>query len=166
MGTIIPNHNKSLLTRSRTQPEPLPCNCRNQCPMNRTGECRLSNIVYKSTVSTDNNDTLKKEYIGISGTEFKLRYANHKQSFENIQKRDATSLSQYIWSLKESNIPFSVSWSILARCKSYACGSKTCNLCLTEKLEILKCDPNITLNKRTEIVGKCRHRAKFKLKKI
>ena len=133
--------------------------------MGRTGECRLSNIVYKATVTTDDASN-SKDYIGISGTEFKLRYANHKQSFANERKRDATSLSQHIWSLKENNVPFSLTWKVLSKCTPYTCGSRVCNICTTEKFEILKSDPKSTLNKRTEIVGKCRHRAKFKLKKV
>ena len=165
MNSIITNHNSSMSSKSEIPTEPLPCNCRNQCPMNQSGECRLSNIVYKATVMEENTN-IRKEYIGISGTEFKVRYANHKQSFTNEKKRDATSLSQHVWSLKDRNAPFSLKWSVLAKCAPYVCGSRKCNLCITEKCEILKCDPNITLNKRNEIVGKCRHRAKFKLKKM
>ena len=165
MSAIISTHNKSILAKSTVAPEPLPCNCRNACPMDRTGECRLTNIIYQATV-TPEDESNSKEYIGVSGTEFKLRYANHKQSFENERKRDATSLSQYIWSLKEKNVRFSLTWKVLSKCTPYVCGSRVCNLCTTEKLWILKSDPKITLNKRTEIVGKCRHRAKFKLKKL
>ena len=165
MRAPISAHNKSILKQSRNAPEPLQCNCRNPCPMNGTGECRLDNIVYKATVTTE-DEAMCKEYIGISGTEFKLRYANHKQSFNNVSKRDATSLSQHIWHLKERSVPFNVTWSVLAKCSPYTCGSRNCNLCLTEKYEILKCDQTKTLNKRTEIVGKCRHRAKFKLKNV
>ena len=120
--------------------------------------------MYKAAVTAENEEN--KEYIGLSVTEFKLRYANHKQSFQNYGKRDATSLSQHIWKLKERNVPYNISWCILAKCKSYTSGSKNCNLCIAEKYAILRSDPNITLNKRTEIVGKCRHRAKFKLKKV
>ena len=106
------------------------------------------------------------EYIGVSSTEFKMRYANHKQSFGSIGKRDATTLSQHVWNLKEQNITYSISWQVLSRNEPYRCGAKQCNLCPSEKFEILKSDPRKTLNKRTEIVGKCRHRAKFKLKKV
>ena len=35
---------------------------------------------------------------------------------------------------------------------------------LGEKLTIAKADKNITLNKRSELIGKCRHKAKFNLK--
>ena len=41
-----------------------------------------------------------------------------------------------------------------------------CQLCLAEKLAILWADPDTTLNKRSELVAKCRHRNKFKLIKI
>ena len=165
IGAIISTHNKTILNSAHNQTEPLRCNCRNECPMDRTGDCRSANVVYKATVTTDDEGS-SKEYIGISATEFKLRYANHKQSFGNPSKRDATSLSQHVWRLKENNIPYSIKWCVLSRCKPYTCGAKLCNLCITEKYEILMSDPEKTLNKRTEIVGKCRHRAKFKLKKI
>ena len=128
MRSIITSHNKSILNRTNDAPEPLACNCRNPCPMDRSGDCRLANIVYKAKVSTEDS-ALCKEYIGISGTEFKMRYANHKQSFATESKRDATSLSQYIWNLKERDIPYNISWSVLSKCKPYVCGSSTCNLC-------------------------------------
>ena len=41
-----------------------------------------------------------------------------------------------------------------------------CQLCLAEKLAILWADPDTTLNKRSELVAKCRHRNKYKLIKI
>ena len=165
MSSIISSHNKSLLNKQNDQPELPNCNCRNTCPMDGTGDCRTQNVVYKATVTPD--DTMApKEYIGISATEFKLRYANHKQSFNNISKRDATSLSQYVWELKERNITYNIKWKIMAKCQPYVCGAKQCNLCIAEKYAILMSDPKITLNKRTELIGKCRHRAKFKLKNV
>ena len=38
-----------------------------------------------------------------------------------------------------------------------------CNLCLAEKLEIIKADKKRLLNKRTELVSKCRHENRFYL---
>ena len=165
MSAIISSHNKSLLSKQHNQPEPPKCNCRNHCPMDGNGDCRTANVVYKATVTPDGTPA-PKEYIGISATEFKLRYANHKQSFNNISKRDATSLSQFIWDLKEKNISYNIKWKIIAKCQPYACGAKRCDLCTAEKYAILMSDPKVTLNKRTELIGKCRHRAKFKLKNI
>ena len=45
----------------------------------------------------------------------------------------ATELSKYIWSLKDSFIPYSLSWKIIAHANSYSNTTKRCNLCLTEK---------------------------------
>ena len=39
-------------------------------------------------------------------------------------------------------------------------GNNTCNLCLAKKLCILKAGKH-TLNKRTELLSKCRHENKF-----
>ena len=48
-------------------------------------------------------------------------------------------------------------WNISARSSTYQLGAARCNLCLDEKLDILLADPTSTLNKRTELTGKCRH---------
>ena len=54
--------------------------------------------------------------------------------------------------------------NIVTRTTPYHPGAKECNLCLSEKLAILRADPNTTLNKKTELNGKCRHTNKFKLR--
>ena len=43
---------------------------------------------------------------------------------------------------------------------AYHCGSKLCNLCLSEKVFIICADPDTLLNKRTGLIPKCRHRNK------
>ena len=48
----------------------------------------------------------------------------------------------------------------------YTCGSKRCDLCLTEKLLIAKTDPKTLLNKKSEKISKCRHGNKFTLKRF
>ena len=104
----IDSHNKAQLKKSDTEAKK-DCNCRNKanCPLK--GNCREHNIVYQATVTTrenDNNRTRKKNtesYVGLTETEFKLRFANHKQSFTNPRLQNATELSKHIWSLKEKN---------------------------------------------------------------
>ena len=49
---------------------------------------------------------------------------------------------------------------------SYTGGSKRCNLCLEEKLSILKEKDNCLLNKRSEIVSACQHKNKFQVKNL
>ena len=161
--SIITSHNKTLLTPQDNQAS-RPCNCRKYaCPLN--GECRNSAVIYKATVNTeDRNKT--KEYIGVTETEFKTRYYSHESSFRNHQHRNKTSLSQHIWKLKEQGEPFEVKWSLIAKSRPYSCGTRRCDLCTTEKYEIITNQSNQALNKRNEIANTCRHRAKFKLKNV
>ena len=57
-----------------------------------------------------------------------------------------------------------INWNIAMKSQKYVCGSRKCDLCICEKLLISRADPNILLNKRDELVSKCRHRNKFTLK--
>ena len=163
----ISNHNKSILKRnpSNTVQNQLNCNCRNKemCPLN--GKCRAKGIIYQAKVTR--NDNLKEEtYIGLTETEFKTRFNNHTNNFKKEDKRNFTTLSSYIWSLKDKNIPFTLQWKIVDRGKEYTPESKICRLCLKEKYYIL-CKPHMaTLNKRQELYAVCRHRRKYLLYKV
>ena len=57
-----------------------------------------------------------------------------------------------------------INWNIAMKSQKYVCGSRKCHLCICEKLLISIADPNVLLNKRDELVSKCRHRNKFTLK--
>ena len=99
-------------------------------------------------------------YIG-AAENFKQRYANHLKSFRHEQYKAGTELSKYIWKLKSENLSYKIQWKILRKTSGYNKISKTCNLCLNEKLEILKFrDKNALLNTRNELVSKCRHENK------
>ena len=101
-------------------------------------------------------------YYGFAETTFKARYYNHTCTFNNSAKRTKTGLSSYIWKLKDLGLEPSIEWEIHKRALAYKCGSKRCDLCLTEKLAIAQADPTTSLNKRSELVSSCRHRAKFR----
>ena len=45
-------------------------------------------------------------------------------------------------------------------------GSRRCNLCLEEKLIILKEKDNCLLNKRSEIISACQHKNRFQVKSL
>ena len=77
---------------------------------------------------------------------------------------NSTELSKDIWQLKDININFTTKWSIIARARPYNNSSKRCDLCLAEKLYIIKHSNNNLLNKRSELISKCRHENKFYLK--
>ena len=51
------------------------------------------------------NKTNNENYVGLTDTEFKLRYANHKQSFTKRTLQNATELSKYIWPGLRSSVP-------------------------------------------------------------
>ena len=139
------------------------CNCRNKdsCPLN--GLCLSESIVYKATVVSDNQE---KYYYGLTEGQFKIRYRNHIKSFNNFRYYHETELSKFVWDLKQSDKPFKISWTIVAQSATYKCGSRKCDLCLTEKLAIATANTKGCLNKRDEIMSKCRHSNKFKVKAI
>ena len=74
----------------------------------------------------------------------------------------------YIYTIqyKPSLINPRISWKIKKIYKSYNPNSKRCNLCLTDKLEILDDSDKNLLNKRSEIISQCRQRNSYKLKTV
>ena len=167
MANIIKRHNARICFREQqgSDDQPRRCNCRKpeQCPL--SGACLTNNIVYRATVDS-NGDHTPRVYIGSTETPFKQRYANHLMSFRHEKHEHRTELSKYIWKLKREGNIFRVGWDILRRAFAYSCVSKRCDLCLTEKLMILSADKSTLLNKRSEIISKCRHQNKFCLSKF
>ena len=160
MAQTISGHNKKV-TKSNKPLSENGCNCRKpkDCALN--GKCLTENVVYKCSVISNSN---KKEYIGLTSTSFKQRFTAHKASFTHPSKSHNTTLSTHIWELKNKNVPFTTSWSILGLAPSYSKNVRNCQLCLTEKTYISLADPSSTLNKRNEIISKCRHRDRLLLK--
>ena len=141
------------------------CNCRqkNTCPLNGNGH--QSSVIYQATVKRNNNNT-SETYIGLTENPFKTRYRNHTASFRHTKHRNSTELSKHVWSLKDNNIDYSISWRIISSSSSYNSSSKRCNLCLKEKFLII-CRPDLSsLNKRNELVSSCRHRSKALLRYV
>ena len=70
-------------------------------------------------------------------------------------------LSKHIWDLKDGNIDYKINWHIIKRASAYIGKPSRCNLCLAEKLCILTAQNASLLNKKSELVTKCRHKNKF-----
>ena len=160
MNKILKAHN-SKVTRETTL-NVRTCNCRNrdQCPLD--GKCLTPNLVYNAEVSTDSDDA-SKDYIGISKPPFKERFGVHKKSF-NDRGYDPSSLSEYIWELKDKGVNYNIQWTILRKTSGYNSVTKSCSLCLTEKLLIAEHpDKGKLINKRNELVSKCRHEDRYLL---
>ena len=115
---------------------------------------------YLSSHSDNTRRNYAKKYIGMTASIFKTRYNNHTKSFRDVKYSKETALSNYIWNLKKGKCNYEIKWSILKHTKSYNSGSKRCNLCVKEKMCIMKVDPTNLLNKKTKIFSKCRHRTK------
>ena len=134
MEAIISGHNKSQLLKPEAINTQASCNCRqkNSCPMNNN--CQTNSIIYQAEVSTK---TSNKTYVGLCDTEFKLRYNNHRCSFNHEKYRDTTQLSKHIWNLKDQKAEFQIKWKQVKQARSYTNVSKKCNLCLWEKYYII-----------------------------
>ena len=104
-------------------------------------------------------------YYGASDGEFKSPY-NHTKSFRHRHHEQATEVSKHIWKLQDKGINFKVKWSAAAYASTYRCGSRRCDLCLMEKNVIARANYKKLLNKRTELISKCRHKNKYILKSI
>ena len=108
------------------------------------------------------SNSFYKIYYGTSEGTFKVRYANHKKSFKFEKYRTDTQLSKEYWRLKELNALPQMEFYILKMCPPTR-RTGSCYLCLNEKLFILEHKGNNLLNKRNELISKCRHKNKFKL---
>ena len=114
-------------------------------------------------VASDIPNYKEKVYKGICSTTFKDRYGNHKKSFNNERYKTDTELSKEVWDVKERNGTPNVTWRIFGKFQPYNPESKRCYLCLNEKLEITLHKEDNIINKRSEVISKCRHKNKYKL---
>ena len=161
---IIDNHNKRILNSSKHINDTADntntigtktCNCqqKNACPLNRN--CFQSSLIYQATVTRKDNSTTET-YIGLTENNFKTRYRNHTASFRYTKLINSTELNRHIWTLKENNISSYISWRILSSRSPYSSANKRCNLCLKEKLLIIRRPELSSLNKRND---SCPHAA-------
>ena len=160
MGAIIASHNIKMLAPAPTGDVPVDtCNCSSRTPCPLSGRCQAACLVYKATVTAPSRPTMV--YYRSTEPPFKKRWYNHTQSFRHENYSTATELSKYVWDLKRAGLEATIRWEIAQRSTPYQCGSRRCDLCITEKTVIALADPKTLLNKRTELVSFCKHRSKF-----
>ena len=162
MHAIISKHNKKILYPSSTIPSSKTWNCRikDHCPLDNN--CLSSNIIYNAKIATD-NDTIGKNYIGLTEGSFKQRFTQHKLSFNNRKYASSTGLSRYIWRLKDNDEEYNIKWTVITKAPPYSNILKRYDLYLAEKPHIIKANYNTLLNKRSEFISKCRHMNKYLL---
>ena len=81
------------------------------------GNCLQENVVYRATIRTNNSI---KQYGDETEDTVKQRIYNHKLSFTNRNYSTNTSLSIYIWRLKDMNISRTITWEILKLVPAYS----------------------------------------------
>ena len=133
-----------------------------KCPLN--GECLTECIVYKATLTAADGEV--KTYTGITQPPFKKRLYRHHADRRDRELEHATTMAAYYWKKKDQGVDIAdTSWEILRKCHPYKPGGKTCDLCLSEKLFIMKNTDPRSLNQRSELMNTCRHRYAYKLRK-
>ena len=101
----------------------------------------------------DNGDV--RNYIGITGSDFKERFRNHQKLFSDAIFSKDTELSKYIWNLRRTGQTFRTYRLILKRVEAYTAGASRRNLCNYRKRFILNTDKRTLFTKET--FSNCRH---------
>ena len=142
------------------------CNCRGRrkltCPLR--GNCLVCCLVYKATVTRLDNCHCET-YTGVTAGTFKCRWYGHchDMSHRPDEENKGTTLSNYVWQLKDQGINHDIKWSVVTRGADYNPATGICRVCLLEKFFIMFRQDGASLNQRSEFFTHCRHFSKFLL---
>ena len=162
MASIIKAHNSRILQNAEAQ-EDKPkrsCNCvrRNKdlCPLQQ--KCLTENVIYEATVKTSSEE---KVYVGSTGRSFKERYGEHKHALRHQGSSQSTELSKYVWAQRAKGEDPTIQWKLLHTIGKPRGPQRVCTTCNLEKMEIAATERRRSLNKRSELTGKCVHFRNF-----
>ena len=99
MSSMMKSHDKKVINKDVKELKSCNCRLKSQCPLN--GQCQVTDMIYKCTVLS--SDKPNKVYLGTAEDDFKKRIYNHKKSFNNEASANDTTLSKYIWELKQTS---------------------------------------------------------------
>ena len=144
---IINNHNMNILHQSNEIKDE--CNCRNKkyCPLD--WKCLSPTAVYEGKITLT-----------------QLQWQSLLSSCRKVVQRPnplpmkitrMTEFSKEYWEVKRSKFIPKVTWSTVRECPPYNLSKKKNYFCLNEKLEINSYNGNNLLNKRSELINKCRY---------
>ena len=163
MAKILKSHNAKI-SKDEVKPSDVGCNCQSSraCPLD--GNCQVSTVVYEANVKVDGEEP-GHTYIGICDPLVKERIRNHYKSFNNRIYKTDSKLSEFICDLKDKGVTnYEIKWSILKYVSGYNSVTNKCSLCTMEKVLIAKFkDRDRLINKRLDLVSKCRHQNKHLL---
>ena len=163
---VIDNHNKHILHLSHS---PYMKNNKDGTRTNKTCNCRQKNNCRSTVTAFNLQSFIKPPSHGTTTTPLKHTLDSQKPTSKqdteitphhSAKHKNSTELSKHIWTLKNDNIDYSISWRVLSSNSPYNSSSKRCNLCLKEKFLIIYQPDLSSLNKHNELVSSCRHRNK------
>ena len=106
-------------------------------------------ITYAATVTIS---SMEKVYHGSTQGPFKALFNRHNFSFGHCENKTDTRFSELIWDLTNQGKSLSIRWSVVSESDPYVCKSNRYDLCLTEKLTIIRSNHPGLLNKRSELM--------------
>ena len=108
--SITNGHNRKIL-----YPSPIigkrTCNCINISQRPLQQRCPSNNILYQANITPLGDNSETKVY-GICEIAFKLRYRNHKKSFNHRNRKSDTELSNEFWRIKDNKHNANITWEI------------------------------------------------------
>ena len=159
--SVINNHNMKVLNNTAEIEES--CSCRNKNNYLLERKCLTPNIMYEAQITSNQFNYQQKIFIGTAERDFKHRFSNHTKLFNLEHYENDTELSKKYWSIKHSHFTPKVTWRIIRKYAPFNTTKRKCYLCLNEKPEIPSYKGDNLLNKRSELINKCRHQNKFTL---
>ena len=120
-------------------------------------------VWYKKCTATTCDS--KKVFLGLTEGEFKKQsYYDHVRYFRNEFYASSTTLSSYVWEIKNrKNVTAALTWEVLRTAKAYS-NITNITFLMPPLMIITYLYPDERLNRRSELVTKCRHENKFLLK--
>ena len=146
MSSFIKQHSRNILS-SPPNSEERSCNFRKKKQLSTCWQLLENVLCYRADVIKQNESHV---YYGESDGEFKYRQNNYTNFFRNEGYENKTQPSKHIRKLNRNRTEFNLKWSITAYATPYRCGTRRCDLCLTEKYIIAQANQNNLLNMRTE----------------
>ena len=121
------------------------------------------NTLCTGSVTSSLRNYGEKKYAGVSAPPWKKRFGNRKLSFNKRQYEENSTLAKEVWHIKDKGGEYHIDWRVIGHAAAYNPVSKRCNLCLLEKLYIAENTGESLINKRNELISKCRHMNKYAL---
>ena len=98
--SIISMQNKEVIMEKKIQAVKSNCINKPDCPL--SNQCQITNITYKSKITSNLQNYHGKIYYGTSENTFKQRYGNHNKSFNHKKHRTDTEFRRNTGDLKNS----------------------------------------------------------------